>query len=197
MHLRVLFLSILLGSSLSATANPPHTTTGELEFVANKGQWPAVVQYRTQLPNGGTLWVQPNSYRLSLQHPHDTEWIENLHQHDHEGHDHNTVSSLQYRAGGSRPIRFEALDVKFVGGEADLLVQEDVLDYHHNYFLGQDRSRWASDVPVSRSVLTQEIYPGIDLRWYSEAMSPKYDWVLAQKVVVVVIQHIFLNQQIR
>jgi len=122
--------------------------------------------------------VQPNSYRLSLRHPHDTEWIKDLHKHNGGGDPRARAGSFS-GGGASRPIRFEAIEVAFLGGASDRLVQEEVLPYNHNYFQGEDQNHWASDVPVSRAVRMQEVYPGIDLRWYSDDILPKYDWVLA------------------
>ena len=146
----------------------------QLEYVANGGQWPAIVKYRALVSGGGALWVRNDGYTLSLRHPEDDAWIRDHHHGEHED------DELAHRAAPNpgKKIRYEALEVNFLGGQADYTLAEEVLPYHHNYFRGSDPSRWATDVPLSRGVRMQEVYSGIDLRLYSQSVMPKYDWIL-------------------
>ncbi|MEL6538329.1 MAG: PKD domain-containing protein, partial [Bacteroidota bacterium] len=165
----------LLGWNMPAMAYED-PVMGSLQFVANRGQWPAQVQYRTQLPDGGVLWLQPNGYRLALRHPHDSQWLADHHL-PQEGK--GPQSRAAHFQPGERPIRYEAIEVAFLGGNTQNSVQEKMYPFHHNYFLGDDESRWASDVPLSQAVRLKEVYPGTDLLFYSDDVLPKYDWVLA------------------
>ncbi len=48
-----------------------------------------------------------------------------------------------------------------------------------NYLLGQDRSRWITDVPTYGRVLYRSVYPGIDLVYYGNQVRLQYDFVVA------------------
>ena len=53
---------------------------------------------------------------------------------------------------------------------------EAQLPGYNNYFLGNDQSRWASEVPGYAEVRYQALYPGIDLHFYSKQRVLEYDF---------------------
>jgi len=59
-----------------------------------------------------------------------------------------------------------------------VVLPEEKQDVYYNYFLGRDRTKWASEVPVYSQIRYQEIYPGIDMQLYSEEGFIKYDLIL-------------------
>jgi hypothetical protein len=69
------------------------------------------------------------------------------------------------------------------------IVGEKKLPGHHNYFLGNDESRWHTGVPLYGSVRYENLYPNIDLRLREANGVPEYDLLLqpgADLVAVVV-----------
>ena len=50
---------------------------------------------------------------------------------------------------------------------------------YHNYFLGDDPSRWKGHVSVFGEVFYRDIWPGVDLRFHSESANLKYDVLLS------------------
>lgn len=75
----------------------------------------------------------------------------------------------------------EGLLVKaqFVGANLDAaVVGEEMLPHKSNYFYGNDPSMWCTDVPNYAAVRYQEIYPGVDLRYYGNGRSLKYDFIV-------------------
>jgi hypothetical protein len=48
-----------------------------------------------------------------------------------------------------------------------------------NYFLGNDPSRWLTNVPTFAKVRYGEVYPGTDLVYYGHEGRLEYDFVLA------------------
>jgi hypothetical protein len=58
------------------------------------------------------------------------------------------------------------------------IVGEKKLPGVHNYFLGNDESRWRTDVPLYASVRYEDLYPGIDLRLREMNGVPEYDVLL-------------------
>ncbi|HXL81074.1 MAG TPA: SBBP repeat-containing protein [Pyrinomonadaceae bacterium] len=55
----------------------------------------------------------------------------------------------------------------------------DQLSGHRNYFIGNDPSKWHTDVPTFRAVRYEEIYPGISLTYYGNQQQLEYDFAIA------------------
>ncbi len=47
-----------------------------------------------------------------------------------------------------------------------------------NYFIGNDRAKWKTNIPSSRAVLYEDLYPGIDLKVYGVESRVEYDWII-------------------
>ncbi len=78
-----------------------------------------------------------------------------------------------------RKIRGVALKMTFEGDAyVPEIVGEKKFAGHHNYFLGNDESRWRTDVPLYSSVHYEGLYPGIDLRLRQANGVPEYDLLL-------------------
>lgn len=76
-----------------------------------------------------------------------------------------------------------------VGANKELNVQaENILPYIHNYYIGNDPSEWYTNVPNYASVVYKDIYEGIDLRYYSNENSLKYDFIISPETDPSVIQ---------
>ncbi|MEP6647289.1 MAG: GEVED domain-containing protein, partial [Saprospiraceae bacterium] len=55
----------------------------------------------------------------------------------------------------------------------------DAFTTKYNYFLGEDPNMWVSGVRASKELTLEDIYPGINLRLYSNADgSMEFDWVM-------------------
>ena len=48
-----------------------------------------------------------------------------------------------------------------------------------NYFIGSDHSKWRTNVPGYRKVKYQEVYPGVDMIYYSSRRQLEYDFIIA------------------
>ncbi len=68
---------------------------------------------------------------------------------------------------------------RFVGANPDAeVIGEGMLPHKCNYFLGNDPSKWRTDVPNYSAVKYRDIYPGIDLKYYGDGHSLKYDFIV-------------------
>jgi hypothetical protein len=84
---------------------------------------------------------------------------------------------------GMEPDSIEqlVLTAKFLGGNANPeVVAEGQMEYRCNYFLGNEPSKWRTDVPNYESIVLKDIYPGIDVK-YSDggAGQAAYEFVVA------------------
>src|SRR5262249_32860240 len=75
----------------------------------------------------------------------------------------------------------ETLRVRLLGANPDPpLVAEDELAARANYFIGNDPTRWRTNVPTYGRVRYRDVYPGIDLVYYgTHQRELEYDFVLA------------------
>jgi uncharacterized repeat protein (TIGR01451 family) len=78
------------------------------------------------------------------------------------------------------PANPHVLRLKLVGANTDPQASGfDALPGKSNYFIGNDPSRWRTNVPTYRKVAFDAIYPGIDLVYYGNQRQLEYDFVVA------------------
>ena len=158
----VLLLFTLLISSLLQAHNERDTIGigARILFSENKGQWDSRVLFRSAM-HASTLFVERDCFTLVVQHP------------DNDNLKHFPCDYTQkgrYRQHAYR-IRFEGCKTASVEGL-------DREAGYENYFIGRDRSRWATGVGVFQSVLYHGLYDGIDLKVYTAANAMKYDFIV-------------------
>ncbi|MCB9045532.1 MAG: PKD domain-containing protein [Chitinophagales bacterium] len=135
---------------------------GELDFVPNRGQWAEPVVYKAGV-QGGYVYFTKHGFRYSFYSTADMQRI----------HDHANDTSYT-----DETISCHAYDVLFTGSNQPVIDGNDARSYYHNYFLGNDPGRWASEVPVYSAVTYAGLYDNIDMRVYSKGTSLKYDMVV-------------------
>ena len=163
------------------------------EFTENKGQWESKIKFKGELP-AGDFYLHPNGFTV-VQHK--TGDLERFFQRQHGSVGENTGSeqAAAARAGKSKYqpqkpgtdtatypsyiIHSHAYQVQFVGGAANPAITPDkALNTYSNYFIGNDPSKWASNVKIYQAVLYKNVYPNIDVRYYSENGQLKYDLIV-------------------
>jgi len=157
----LLFLSSLLGL-IAFSQN--------IEFIENKGQWDSKVLFMGKV-SAGAFFIHKDGFTV-LQHNAD-DW-NNIHEILHR-----RGSSANARTGnGAVSLRSHAYTVNFVGAnpKAQILPDKPLATFT-NYFIG-DPSQWASNCKTFQGITVKDVYPGIDLRYYSNAGSMKYDLIV-------------------
>ena len=141
----------------------------QTEFIENKGQWDKQVTFMTNAGNGA-FFLQHNGFTV-LQH--NTKDLENL---IHKNHPQNRVAS----ALDKTILHSHAYAVQFVGANENAeIIPDKALSFANNYFIGNDKSKWASDCKIYGGVTFKNIYPNIDVRYYSDAGTRlKYDIIV-------------------
>jgi len=80
------------------------------------------------------------------------------------------------------PDSIETMMIKadFVGSNpTPRVVGEGLLEYKCNYFLGNDPANWRTDVPNYQAMVYEDIYPGIDLKYYGNGKQMEYDFIVS------------------
>jgi hypothetical protein len=129
-----------------------------LSFEANQGQTAAQVNFLARGP-GYALFLTAGEAVLSLQKP----------------------AAANPGPGAAAPApQGDVLRMQLVGASATpRLVGLDQLPGTTNYFIGNNPSRWHTNIPNYARVAYQGLYPGVDLVYYGDQRQLEYDFDVA------------------
>jgi gliding motility-associated-like protein len=133
-------------------------------FTPNQGQWQGDFLYKLPLKQGA-VFLEDNGYTALLYQHEGQEDLSN-HIHPHGSQKHFKALSIKMRWVNSNPSALRVLGA-------------DEAEHYENYILGNDPSQWYSHIPVYRELRYQQIYEGIDVRYYSLGDYLKYDLLIA------------------
>lgn len=132
-------------------------------FIENKGQWQDEVVYRYTL-NNGDLWLEKTGWTMTvLDEAELGEAMHALHGEDGSTLVHGHVLKATFAQANAAPV---------IRGNAKRTE-------YHNYFIGQDPSRWQGRVPLYDSVTYLGLYRGIDLVVENTGEGPKMTYIVA------------------
>ncbi|MCS6904468.1 MAG: PKD domain-containing protein [Bacteroidia bacterium] len=142
-------------------------------FTENKGQWPAVVKFRADLPQG-KLFLEANRLTYLFLD------IENSNFPKHHGtsETHGNILSLPTNLNmPSGQIKAHAYRVHFLESNPNSYLNKTLAspDYS-NYFYGDGYT--ASEVYSYHKITYQNLYSGVDLAFYNQGSQIKYDFIL-------------------
>lgn len=150
----------------------PYFSQAQMEFVENKGQWHDNVLFKGDF-NAGAFFLENNGFTVVM---HDAQDLERL---SATVHGHAESGSAKPGTSQDTILNSFAYKMKFLGANGKLRPRPDkALPTHQNYFLGNDPARWAGDCKVYTAVTYADVYPNIDVRYYSDAGRLKYDFIV-------------------
>jgi gliding motility-associated-like protein len=161
---RFLFLvtAFLLGTNAFA----------QMEFVQNKGQWDKRVNYKGDF-NTGAFFLEKNGFTVLLNKPEDVKMLSEI--------KHGIYSKKSPKLPSLKDFIFHsfAYNVSFLGASPKVeQIPDKPLPTYNNYFLGNDKSKWAGDCKIYTAVTYKNVYPNIDVRYYSTQNKLKYDFIV-------------------
>ncbi|MFH2142833.1 MAG: PKD domain-containing protein [Bacteroidota bacterium] len=138
-----------------------------IKFVANKGQWGKNILYRADINNCGSLFIEKNTFSYNF--------VENIEENCCH-HSHEKTSECEHHPD----IQGHAFKINFINANPNTIVcGEHKLNEYRNYFIGNDPSKWASNVDVFTQVNYNNIFIGIDLKIYDYNNGLKYDYIVS------------------
>jgi hypothetical protein len=160
---------LLLGQYQNQPLTKSNRAIESLAFVQNMGQWDSRVGYRAE--TGGAVFYFCRD-EVAYMFIRNTDQLEE-----------SPAAELGITADKfGRPIyKHEAIMIKarFVGASSDVDINgSDMLAQRNNYFLGNNPDNWHTRVPCFGSITYNDIYPGIDLQYYGNGRSLKYDFIV-------------------
>lgn len=141
-------------------------THPSLQFIQNKGQWHKNVHYRAPLGNG-SVYLEKNGFTYLQLDPLDVDLA--------HASDINSSKNKDIIHGHVWRTSFKGAN------ESPIISASDKRSEYHNYYKGQDSTKWAKNVPIFNRVTYENLYNNIDLNVYSSDGHFKYDFILAPK----------------
>ena len=142
-----------------------------IEFIENKGQWSNNIKFFGQV-NAGAFYVQKDGFMVIQHSPADWARLAEAR------HGHGVESGKTMKET-SVTVHSHAYKVEFVNGKQNPeIIADKPLPGYNNYFIGNDPSKWASDCKVYQGITVKNIYPNVDVRYYSNSGAVKYDLVV-------------------
>lgn len=137
----------------------------KISFIQNNGQWISDAKYKAGIP-GGAMFLTNEGFVYNFYSEQDM-------------HD----ASEKYEAQedlSNEIIHYHSYRINFVGANSNPVFKGDEKrSNYNNYFIGNDKNKWAGRVPLFGSVEQADIYPGIQAKVYSKGTSVKYDFIVS------------------
>ena len=160
--MKIGFLSMLfaiLSASIYAQ-EVNHTHSIHHAFIENKGQWHDDIFFKSKF-EGGNLWVQQKKMLFHLQ---DFSALEEIH--------------VAGEKVDSEPIVPQTvLHLNFLNAnEVTEILKSEPTESYYNYFIGNDKEKWASNVYGYGEAILKNLYDGIDLKLIEQEEELKYEF---------------------
>jgi gliding motility-associated-like protein len=142
----------------------------QVEFIENKGQWDPQVKFMSTAGNGA-IFLQKKGFTI-LQH--NQKDLEQILDKFHSG------NALQKVSLQPKVLKSHAYIVEFVNANpSPEIIPDKELPSVNNYFIGNDSSKWARNCRIFKGITYKNVYPGIDVRYYTDAGERlKYDLIV-------------------
>ncbi len=159
----ILFVLTLFQYGWSQEIEHEHSIHHSL--IENKGQWDENVLFQSRF-GSGNLWIQQNKMVFHIQDYRDMERA------------HGNFNFTKEPA-----LKQTVLHCNFLGSnKVKSIVKKNPTITNFNYFLGSDKSKWASDVRGFSEVILKEFYQGIDLKFIENELETKYEFHVQPRV---------------
>jgi gliding motility-associated-like protein len=142
-----------------------------IDFVENKGQWESPVMFRANL-NEATVWFEKDRFVFNLLHPEQLNSFFSYKTLPYDERMRTPIPGPNIEAHSYRMI--------FEGSSPDVNIDGvGALPHFENYFIGNDPSKWASEVRIYHKITYSGLYKGVDLHVYEQDGKLKYDFIVA------------------
>ena len=138
-------------------------------FIENKGQWPSEVLYLAQL-GGLNTWITKNGMLYEF---YKTEEINPSEIDEKTSSLVDKFEQKDYKRWGQR------VAYTLIGNNTEVNTQgKQKQSGYYNYLIGNDPSKHASYVGLYKEALVKQVYEGIDMRYYFDKGSLRYDYLV-------------------
>jgi len=166
-------LTVFVLISWAAMSHPKDSiSSGDLRFVENKGQWDPQIKYKADL-DGGYLQCLQNKIQFVFRDQAKLDWL--LSYKLRAKNQHLVVNPDEFI------INYHAYAASFINANpyTEIIPAGCGSDYT-NYYLGNDKSKWASRVRNYKMLTYKNLYDNIDMEFFEEKFLLKYQFTVHQ-----------------
>ncbi len=177
--MKILLLLFALPFAFVFSQEIEHKHSIHHAFIENKGQWKDEILFKSQF-QGGNLWVQQHKI---LFHLVDYSNIQKAH------------ANSEFK-GNAFEYKQDVVHLNFLGSnKIESTEKSAASDFYYNYFHGNDKSKWVSEVKTYSEAKLNNLYNGIDLKLIEQEGVLKYEFHLKPNVSADLIQLGYEGQQ--
>ncbi|MBP1630551.1 MAG: hypothetical protein H6Q15_1444 [Bacteroidetes bacterium] len=157
------------------------TDKKSLKFIENKGQWVNNVLFKTNIKTG-SAFIEKDGIVFNLSDRNKGC------SHDHKGESNSCESK--------KIINNHAFKLRLINSNNNSLIStKNENREYYNYFIGNDKSKWASNVKAYSEITYNQIYNNIDWKIYSEEGNIKHDFIVKKggNIEDISLEYIGLN----
>ena len=158
-----------------------------LEFIENKGQWDSKIKFKGEM-SAGSFALQSTGYRVVLYDANDLNKMrESIHPNPSNSDLQKQVTSSdvssktieQATEGSSFTLHGHVYEMLFLNANKNpVIIPDKPLPTYSNYFIGNDSAKWAGNCKTFTAVTYKNVYPDIDVRYYTSNGMLKYDFII-------------------
>ena len=152
-----LLILLLIATYFNSLAHNP-VTDKSFPFTENKGQWQENILFLSE-QEGADVYFEKDRFHYQF------------------------IYTPSFHAGNDpiiKETKGHIFDAQYIGSNPNVVVSKgDASHSYKNYFIGNDRSKWASRVYNYDSFEYKGLYSGIDLLIYTHQGRIKYDYLIA------------------
>jgi gliding motility-associated-like protein len=163
--------SIILAAFIIPAFVTKAQSYNNIEFIENKGQWDARVKFKGEV-NAGAFFIRSGGFTVLQHNQQDYEEVRSM------IHGHNTDNNNAKNKDEKVTLRSHAYNVDFLDASPDMqIVPDKAIVTYNNYILGNDPSKWAGECHIYQAITFKNVYPNVDVRYYTDRGTLKYDIV--------------------
>jgi gliding motility-associated-like protein len=173
-----IFLALLFSGAYYSLAQ---SDFANFDFVENKGQWDRKIKFTGQL-NTGAFFLQSNGFTVLLHNPQELQNL--VHGHPGRQPDAGKIPKPDRMAGTedmnvNKLLHSHAYTVQFAGANENIeIIPDKVQNSYNNYFIGNSPSQWAVNCKIYQALIYKNVYPNIDVRYFSDQGRLKYELII-------------------
>lgn len=166
-HIYKFYLSIIallcINIGWAHDGHHPMNSGGTILFVPNEGQWDGPFKFKG-LHSGADIFLEDNGITFRI------------------GHQDNGKKIYDAKFGkttGDQTLKYHVYKLTWKNAlpEPQIVAAQKQSSYH-NYYLGDDKSRWKTNVSLYAMLLYKNVYNNIDVKYYTEKDQLKYDYIV-------------------
>ncbi len=167
-------------ASAACFAAPPSALSGSVSktlagsssaFIENKGQWDSRALFLSRT-KGLNLWITQEGpvfdFRAGAALPSAEDRESNR----------RVREALDKHPAQGDPESGQVVKMTFLNARPSAVEGENQQKTKFNYFIGNDKSQWASDVPSFSQAVAQNPYDGVSIRYSIDQGTPRYDLIV-------------------